>query len=166
MGKRACIHCGKGPSQGVELRPYAAGGALTCFRCAHETPERKAEAQRQMAAALGALEGGAVLTSDGPQSPEAVAAGMRCDTCKNEPSSVEVAAIARSLRTGAPPPGGRPPEILGFLCAACALKSRPYVCTRCSQPIALGGQIAVDAAGRPRHAGPCPDWLAALRGEG
>lgn len=45
---RRCLHCGK---EDVDLRPYGPNGADVCFPCAMDVkhPERKAEADRQMA---------------------------------------------------------------------------------------------------------------------
>lgn len=57
-----CIHCGAGR----DLRPYGPDGAPICFKCAMETPDRKAEAERQLAAMLGEAGPVSVLTEDGP----------------------------------------------------------------------------------------------------
>lgn len=48
---KQCIYCA---SSSKELRPYGPKGAWVCFKCAMETPERKAETGRQYGAQLDA----------------------------------------------------------------------------------------------------------------
>lgn len=61
-----CCYC----PQTKDLRPYGPKGAWICFRCATATPEREAEAHRQLGALLDACERQgpiAVLTETGPR---------------------------------------------------------------------------------------------------
>lgn len=53
---RNCLHCPKT----TDLRPYGPGGALICFACAMQTPERESEARAQFATQTNA----AALASD------------------------------------------------------------------------------------------------------
>jgi hypothetical protein len=54
-----CFDCGTEH----DLRPYGPGGAMTCFRCAMSSPERKANAEKQFAEQLEAA--GPVALIDG-----------------------------------------------------------------------------------------------------
>lgn len=47
----ACVYCKR---TDVELRPYARGGQLVCFKCAFATPDRKAETENSFRAQLDA----------------------------------------------------------------------------------------------------------------
>jgi hypothetical protein len=63
MSDNGCCYCG---TVEKELRPYGPEGKNVCFRCAMETPERVAEAENQLAQALGEAGPVATLTSAGP----------------------------------------------------------------------------------------------------
>lgn len=65
---RACHYCG---TTERSLRPYGPGGAFICLPCGHETPERLAETDANMALALELAEaaspdGVVFITDDGP----------------------------------------------------------------------------------------------------
>lgn len=71
-GRDTCIYCGCGhgdpdpraKSGKAELRPYGPRGAYVCFFCMKETPEREAEAHRNLGAALDAAGPVALLDGD------------------------------------------------------------------------------------------------------
>lgn len=62
-----CFYCG---DENAELRPYGPGGANVCAPCVMGTdapPERRAQAERQFAAALASAGPVAVLGAHGPR---------------------------------------------------------------------------------------------------
>jgi hypothetical protein len=57
MSEKTCSVCGRPEDLSVdpatsafrcELRPYGVGGADICYQCAHSSPDREAEATKQM----------------------------------------------------------------------------------------------------------------------
>lgn len=56
-----CCHCGTAG----DLRPYGPRGAMVCFPCAMDAPERKAETERNFATQLDAA--GPVAVIDGTE---------------------------------------------------------------------------------------------------
>jgi hypothetical protein len=63
-----CYYC----DETNDLRPYGPNCAMVCFDCAMGTPERKAEAKRNFATQLDAIDGPAVIdgSSVGPYPAE------------------------------------------------------------------------------------------------
>ena len=64
--QRVCCYC----PQTKDLRPYGPKGAWVCFPCATATPEREAEAHRQLGALFDACDRQgpiSVLTEAGPR---------------------------------------------------------------------------------------------------
>lgn len=58
-----CHYCG---ATSADLRPYGPRGERVCFKCAFETPERKAQTEASFASQLNAAGRVAILTDDGP----------------------------------------------------------------------------------------------------
>jgi hypothetical protein len=162
------MYCGRGPRD-VELRPYGKDGRPVCFSCANETPERKAEAQRQMRARMTVVEGPIALTEDGPMGTADAAARLPCAGCgriaatRDELGALAHLAASSARRVAA---GERLPT-LAWYCATCTATEKPRtvppVCARCGQPIGFGQLHLVERA-RPVHAA-CPDWLEDLRAD-
>ena len=64
-----CFHC-KNTFSTEDLRPYGPNGALICFDCGMETPERKALASEMFQKVLDLLHSDIViLTPTGPSAP-------------------------------------------------------------------------------------------------
>lgn len=68
MTARRCSVCRTPEGTGkAELRPYGAGNALVCFRCAFASPEARRRTEQQFASQLDAAGSLAVLTKNGPK---------------------------------------------------------------------------------------------------
>ena len=65
---KACIYCRKKE----DLRPYGPDGAPICFDCMKASPEREAEAERQLRKRLDAASRHEIIVLGGEDGPEGV----------------------------------------------------------------------------------------------